>query len=411
MGFVYNILVSIAGVVLTAMAPFNKKIQLFVSGRKGWLSFLDSSISLGDSIIWMHVASLGEYEQGLPILEKLKKHCPHHRLLITFFSPSGYEVKKNNAPADFVTYLPLDTYTNAKRFVQKVNPKLAIFVKYEIWPNYLRELKRKGIPTLLVSALFSQKQIFFKPMGSFMRKSLSAFTHFFVQDENSKHLLSSIGIEEATVSGDTRFDRVSEIVERDYRLGFMDDFKGNCFCFVAGSTWPEDEAVMVDFINSTNEPIKFVIAPHTIKQSHIAKLIGTISKETVRYSEMLGQDLSDKKVLIIDIIGLLTKIYGYADLAYVGGGFATGLHNTLEPAVYGIPVIVGPKYHGFKEARELVGEKGILMADGPSTFNEIMGRFVKNPDFLKKTGDINANYIARHKGATRVIFTHIASIL
>ncbi|TAI47102.1 3-deoxy-D-manno-octulosonic acid transferase [Flagellimonas allohymeniacidonis] len=411
MRFIYGFLVQVSWWALHILALFKKKINLFVSGRKKTFLHLKSGISEQDSIIWMHVASLGEYEQGLPILQRWKDLYPRHKFLLTFFSPSGFEVKKDDTPADIVVYLPMDTLRNAKKFIKLVHPQLAIFVKYEIWPNYLGELQKSNIPTLLISAVFSKRQVFFKPWGGFMRHSLKAFTHFFVQDGKSKELLTSIGFENTTVSGDTRFERVSEILKRDNNLKFMDSFKQNNFCFVAGSTWQEDEEVILDFINHTPYNLKAVIAPHDIKKSHIDRLVGGISKSVTLFSEIEGKDLSAVDVVVVDTIGILTKIYSYADIAYVGGGFATGLHNTLEPAVFGIPVIIGPNYNGFKEAEDLVLEKGIYVVDKSSEFNSIMEGFLKDPHFRTRTGNINDQYISKNQGASDLIIKHIQTLL
>lgn len=359
----------------------------------------------------MHVASLGEYEQGLPLLEKLKSTYPDHKLVLTFFSPSGYEVKKNKTVADIVTYLPMDTIARTKRFLTIVRPELAIFIKYEIWPNYLFELKKQKIPTLLVAALFSKRQVYFKFYGSFMRKSLQSFAHLFVQDHTSKQLLKTIGLDNVTISGDTRFDRVSEILTRDNTLDFMDTFCQGSICVVAGSTWPEDEEILIDFINSSEHAPKYVIAPHNIKTTHIEKLKTLFAPNAVCYSEIGKKDLAAYNVLIVDTIGLLTKIYSYADVAYVGGGFATGLHNTLEPAVFGIPVVIGPQYHGFKEAEDLVDRKGIIAIETEVGFKAIMDALLSDKDFRSGTGKTNADYIRGNTGATMVILKHIEQLL
>ncbi|PRX57639.1 3-deoxy-D-manno-octulosonic acid transferase [Flagellimonas meridianipacifica] len=408
---IYNLLIPIVWFALNVVSLFNEKIRLFVSGRKQTYSILRDNIREQDKVIWIHAASLGEYEQGLPVLERIKKDYPNFKIVLTFFSPSGYEIKKDSTSADVVAYLPMDSRSNAKRFLDLVSPSLAIFIKYEIWPNQLKELKKRKIPVLLVSALFSERQIFFKSYGGFMRKSLKAFDHFFVQNENSKKLLASIDLDNVSVSGDTRFDRVSEILNRDNQLDFMDTFKKERPCFVAGSTWPEDEKILVEYINSSNEAIKFILAPHTMKAAQLDKLVQSISKPVIKYSELGSRDVSTINVLIIDTIGLLTKIYSYADIAYVGGGFATGLHNTLEPAVFGIPVIIGPEYLGFKEAEELVEKKGIFSIDTLDSFTELMSRFLNETIFLSETGQINASYIKGKQGASKQIMEHIHSIL
>ncbi|MER3375221.1 MAG: glycosyltransferase N-terminal domain-containing protein [Allomuricauda sp.] len=409
--FVYTVLMTLSWYGLKVIALFQPKIKLFVSGRKKTFADLEAKLPVDTKSIWMHVASLGEFEQGLPILKRLKTSYPDHKIVLTFFSPSGYEVKKNTPIADAVVYLPMDTLSNASRFLDKINPELAIFIKYEIWPNYLYRLQQRNIPTLLVSARFSKKQIYFKPYGGFMRKSLKSISHFFVQEEGSKALLESINFKNITVSGDTRFDRVSEILKQDNQLDFMDRFRADKLCLVAGSTWPEDEEILINFINTTQDPIKFVIAPHQIKQAHIDKITGAITKKSICFSQLGDEDLSQFDVLIIDTIGLLTKIYSYASVAYVGGGFATGLHNTLEPAVFGIPVIIGPNFKGFKEAEDLVGQKGILPISGQEKFNHLMNGFIADPKSVEKTGQINSNYITNNLGATSLVMAHINQIL
>ncbi len=408
---IYNFAVQLSALFLELIALFHPKIKLFVNGRKGVLSYLQENITKGDQIIWIHTASLGEFEQGLPIIEQLKKDYPAYRILVTFFSPSGYEVKKNTAAADMITYMPMDTPKNAKKFLDIVDPKLVIFVKYEIWPNYLKSLGQRKIPTILISALFKDNQIYFKSFGGFMRKALGNFTHIFVQDSKSIALLSGIGIKNTDISGDTRFDRVIEILHRDNSLKFMEEFKNNTQTLVAGSTWPEDEAILVPYINSGESTLKFVLAPHNIKLEHINKLRASINKKTVLFSEIENKDLTDYEVLIVDTIGLLTKIYSYADISYVGGGFATGLHNTLEPAVHGIPVIIGPNFRGFKEAEDLVIKGGILVVKSKMEFNTLISELLGDLKYLSKTGNINGTYVSENKGASVQIMTHIRTLL
>lgn len=392
------------------LALVNPKLSLFVNGRKETFNLIKDTISKTDKVIWIHAASLGEYEQGLPVMEKLKLLYPNHKFLLTFFSPSGYEVKKNSKVADVICYLPLDTKKNVHKFLEAVHPDLAIFIKYEIWPNYLAALNSVNTPTFLISALFKNNQNFFKWYGSFMRKALTNFSHFFVQNEKSKELLNSIDFKNVTVAGDTRFDRVTEILDRNNSLEFMAHFKQNQFCFVLGSTWPEDEKLIVEYINNTSLPIKFVIAPHTIKNKHIVEIIEAIKKPVARFSELENIAIEDYEVLIIDTIGILTKIYSYADLAYVGGGFVTGLHNTLEPAVFGIPVIIGPNFNGFAEAEELVQLGGVNSIKDSSQFNNLVNTYSENNEYRLKIGQINANYIQEKAGATKRIVDELKSV-
>ena len=375
------------------------------------MPILKNGISEADKVIWMHAASLGEFEQGLPVIEKLKAEYPSHKILVTFFSPSGYEVKKNTAAADVVTYLPMDSRKKVSRFLDVVHPSLAIFVKYEIWPNYLIELQKRAIPSILVSAIFNKNQIYFKGYGGFMRTALASFSHYFVQNDTSKELLSSIGITNITVCGDTRLDRVSEILERDNRLDFMETFKQGSKCFVAGSTWPEDEKILIDYINDASGDLKFVLAPHKIQSDKIESLVLAINKKTALYSERDRIDLERQQVLLIDNIGLLTKIYSYADVAYVGGGFATGLHNTLEPAVFGIPVIIGPNFTGFQEAEKLVSQNGVLPVKDTESFTRLLNRLYTDTEYAKEIGKINANYITENKGASLQIMTYIRTLI
>jgi 3-deoxy-D-manno-octulosonic-acid transferase len=410
--FIYNILVTLVGVVLKIIAFFNAKTKLFVNGRKGVFKTLTQTIKPTDKVIWLHTASLGEFEQGLPIVERLKINFPAHKIVATFFSPSGYEVKKNSNVAHVITYLPLDTKKNAKRFLDTVRPDLAIFVKYEFWPNYLKELQKRNITTLLVSAIFRKQQAFFKGYGGFMKKTLATFNHFFVQDENSKNLLQSIGFNNVTVSGDTRFDRVSKILNQNNTLPFIKDFVDDKLCVVAGSTWPEDEALLTEYINTQlpNE-VKFIFAPHNIKPQQIGKLKTSIHKRVMLFSEKEGKQLSDFDVLIVDTIGLLTKIYSYASIAYVGGGVGTtGLHNTLEPAVFGIPIIIGSNYQNFKEAIDLVALGGILSISNQASLNTALNKLIKQEEFRKKLGEINGSYVKNNTGATQVISEYTQQI-
>ncbi|MCE2614014.1 3-deoxy-D-manno-octulosonic acid transferase [Flavobacteriaceae bacterium D16] len=407
MYFFYNLLVSLVGILLIPASFFNRKLRLFHTGRRTVFASLEKQLLSDHPRIWVHAASLGEYEQGLPVIKTLKSAYPNYQIVVTFFSPSGYEVKKGSKEVDLLTYLPLDTQSNCKRFLDLVQPEIAIFIKYEIWPNYLRELKRRNIPAVLISAIFTKKQIYFKPYGGFMLKALEQFQHFFVQDQKSGRLLEGIGVENYTVSGDTRFDRVTEILKQKEPLPEVANFVQDRPCVIAGSTWPEDEKILVPYINNTEKTIKFILVPHDIKKEHIQSLTKSIQKPVTTYSELQASGKTDFSVLIVDTIGLLTRIYQFGQVAYVGGGFATGLHNTLEPAVYGIPVIIGPKYEGFREAEELVALKGIYSVASAKAFNKTLDTLLDNEELRNSTGNINSNYINQNIGATRKILDYL----
>ena len=408
MNFFYNLLVFVASILLSFIALFNKKIKLFVDGRKETFTKL-SEFNKEDEIIWFHVASLGEFEQARPIIEELKYKYRDYKILVTFFSPSGYEIRKNYNLADVVCYLPLDSKSKAKKFIEQVNPTLAIFIKYEFWPNFLYELKRKEIPTILVSGILRENQIFFKFYGGFIKKSLEAFHHFFVQNNKSKELLESINFKKVTVAGDTRFDRVSKILEQDNSLDFINQFKDNKYTIVAGSTWQEDEELLVNYINNNlSENEKFIIAPHNIKQESILELQKLINKKTVLYSQPRHDlNLKEYQVFIIDTIGILTKIYAAADLAYVGGGLKTGLHNILEPATFGIPVVIGNKYDKFKEAVDLVKIGGCISIKNQQEFTDNLINLKEDKNFRNLTGIINKKYIEDNLGATKLIMNYL----
>ncbi|MFY9241553.1 MAG: glycosyltransferase N-terminal domain-containing protein [Polaribacter sp.] len=416
MEFLYNFIVFVATFFLGIIGLFHKKINLFIDGRKETFSKISSLKN--ENTIWFHAASLGEFEQAIPIIEKIKKDYNHYKILVTFFSPSGYEVRKNYKLADVVCYLPLDSKSNAKKFVEIVNPKMAIFIKYEFWPNFLNELKRKEIPTILVSGILRKNQVFFKWYGGFMRKSLEAFHHFFVQNQTSKDLLNAINFKNITIAGDTRFDRVSKILEQDNSLYFIDEFKNNQYLMVAGSTWIEDEELLVNYINkNASENEKFIIAPHNMNSDAIFELQKSINKKTILYSTVNSSavenslKLSEYQVFIIDTIGILTKIYAVADVAYVGGGLKTGLHNILEPATFGIPVVIGNEYSKFKEAVDLVQLNGCISIANQSEFSSIFIKLKENEDFRKSTGKINKKYIQENLGATKLIMNYLKTQL
>jgi 3-deoxy-D-manno-octulosonic-acid transferase len=406
---IYNIVVIVASFLMKLIALFNTKIKLFVDGRNDVFTKLKSSIKSADTVIWVHCASLGEFEQGRPLIEKLKLNFPSKKILLTFFSPSGYEVRKNYEVADVVCYLPLDTTFNAKKFLDIVHPETAIFVKYEFWPNYLKVLKNRKIKTILISGIFRENQVFFKWYGGWMRKSLQAFSHFFVQDSVSEKLLNSIHFSNVTVSGDTRFDRVFEITKQDNQLNFINHFINSKHTLVAGSTWKEDEVLLVDYINNNaTENEKFIIAPHNIHQQEIQQLKKSISKSTILFSEKEGENLEKFQVFIIDTIGILTKIYSYADVAYVGGGYTkSGVHNVLEPATFGVPIIIGPNYYKFNEAIELVKNEACFMVDNSQKLSVLLSEFLLPKGKRIEAGKRAQNYVLGKTGATNKILNYL----
>ena len=408
MFFIYNLLAVFSELVLKIMALFNPKIKLLVEGQNTVFGILKSKIKAYDKMIWFHAASLGEYEQGLPLMEKIKSTYPNHLIVLTFFSPSGFEVRKNNSIADVTVYLPLDTKSNVRQFLEIVRPEMVFFIKYEFWPNYLAALKKRETPTYLISGVFREDQAFYKWYGRFYRKGLEAFEHFFVQNSTSKELVLKLGKSNVTVSGDTRFDRVSAILERDNTLDYISEFKNNTLTIVVGSSWPKDESHLIDFINSTTIPLKFIIAPHNIQADQIQELKNSISKKTVLFTENSSTSLAEYDVFIVDVVGILTKIYSYADVAYVGGGFGNpGVHNILEPATFGVPIVIGPNFSHFSEAIALVNMGGcISISDNESLF-EAFETLIKNEDIRNEKGHMCSTFVEMNKGAT----THVLNYL
>lgn len=358
--------------------------------------------------IWIHAASLGEFEQGRPVIEKLKEKFPDYKILLTFFSPSGYEIRKNYELADSIFYLPADSKKNAERFIEIVRPVLVIFVKYEFWYHYLNTLQTKGIPTLLVSALFRPGQLFFQWYGGLFKRILAGFDHIFVQNETSFQLLKSHGFDRITLAGDTRVDRVAAIAAQSKSFEIIEKFAGENDILVCGSTWPPDEAILAEFIKK-NDHWKFIIAPHEIKESNIQRLQTLLPENTIRYSKADEKSVLNKKVLIIDNIGMLSSIYRYGKVAYIGGGFGKGIHNTLEPIAFGLPVIFGPKYKKFEEAVTLVEKGGSFAISNPADFYYIMNQLGKE-DFYKKASQEAQNYILQNRGATEKILNYISTM-
>jgi len=413
MHLLYNFSTFLASKLILLSPLFSPKMGLFVKGRKSVVNTLKSTLKKGDKTIWFHCASLGEYEQGVPIIKKTKEEFPDHKIIVSFFSPSGFEVKKNDKLADCTVYLPLDTPKNAKNFIDLLQPSVAIFIKYEFWPNYLFELKKKSIPTILVSGLFRKDQVFFKFYGGFMRRTLNSFSHFFVQDQLSKNLLEQLKISQVSVSGDTRFDRVSDQLSVNNELDFMALFKQDLFCLICGSTWPKDESILINYINNFSNNTKFIIAPHEVNNLRIESLKKKLKVKTVLYSEREKYNISDYQVLIIDTVGLLTKVYSYADVAYIGGGIgmgANGLHNILEAATFGVPIIIGKNYTNFPEAKKLKKLNGLFSVASPQEFIDIFNQLKTDAPFCEKTGLISKNFILNNRGATDIILNYLQKL-
>jgi 3-deoxy-D-manno-octulosonic-acid transferase len=408
----YSIGIYITEFAIRCLAVFNSKLKKGTDGRKTTFSKLSNAITSRDKTIWMHCASLGEYEQGLPVLQELKVAYPSHKIVVSFFSPSGYEVKKNGTLADVVVYLPLDTLANARQFLNAVHPDLVIFVKYEIWPNLLLEIKKRNITALLISATFRKNQSFFKWYGQLTKKALFAFDHIFTQDENSKILIKSIGYHNVTVSGDTRFDRVTNQLNMDNTVAFLKDFTDNKTTIVFGSSWPEDDALFIPFINNyKNSEVKFIIAPHNINKNYTARLLKQIKRNVVYFSELESKDPKEYAVFILDTIGYLSKAYSYSDIAYVGGAAGkTGLHNVLEPAVFGIPVIIGKNYDTFPEAKQLIDLGGITAVKSSTSLHNILEELILNLDKRKMQGQLNSDFVTLNKGAVNPIINYINNL-
>lgn len=407
--FFYNIFLLLFKAGVHTAAIFNGKAKKWVQGRRGIFEKLQKAIAGNERIIWVHCASLGEFEQGRPLIEKLKEQNTH-KILLTFFSPSGYEIRKDYTGADWVFYLPMDGAKTARRFLEIVKPSLVIFVKYEFWYYYLKKIKYRNIPLLLVSALFLEKMSFFKWYGAIQRKILSRFDHLFVQNQSSKQLIDGIGLADiCSVSGDTRFDRVVDIAEKATSIPLVEHFVSNKKVIVAGSTWPEDESVLEKAISTFNDPLlKLIIAPHEINPEHIASLQKKFTGAVLFSQLSSGKQLqTESNVLIIDNIGLLSRLYQYAAISYIGGGFGKGIHNTLEAAVYGHPVIFGPVHHKFKEAIDLIEKEAAVTIHTAEELQTILQTLLNNETERERRGKQAKNYVYTNTGATNKIFNYI----
>jgi len=406
MKILYNIGIVLFAGLARLIAPFNEKVKLWVTGQKNWFDELSKKIEPEAEYIWIHCASLGEFEQGRPIIEALKKGKQHIKIILTFFSPSGYEVRKNYSLADIVCYLPPDTPANSKRFINLVNPSAVIFVKYEFWNNYLTRITVKNIPLYLISGIFRKEQHFFKWYGSFFRKILERFTWIFVQDQNSLELIRSLGIDCVSVAGDTRIDRVIEISKAVQDIPVLEAFRGNEKLFIAGSSWKRDEEIISEYINRNPRRMKWVFAPHEINPSNIERLENLFMVKCSRFSRF-DKDDPDVRVLIIDNIGILSSAYRYAHIAEVGGGFGKGIHNILEPACWGIPVLFGPRHKNFHEAVELINLGGAASFKNHDDFKRIIEQWLDNDKTYKKAASASGRYVKENSGATHKIVEQI----
>jgi len=403
---VYNIFIVCYQLAIRLLAFKNKKAKEWIIGRENWQHALQHAIGDHKSWIWMHCASAGEFEQGKPVIENLKKQFPDVKVVVSFFSPSGFGIAKKYKYADHVTYLPLDTSSNAKDFIHIVQPKLVVFVKYDYWYHHLKTVKENGVPLLLVSAIFREGQPFFKWYGGLHREMLGFFSQIFVQDAASAQLLTKVKIDHYTISGDTRFDRVSTLTQELPQLEIIEAFRNGQKVIVAGSTWPEDENLLQKTIAGIRD-LKVIIAPHEINRAHIAH-IQSVFPEAILFSEATKSNTEDKQVLIIDNVGMLSRLYYYATVTYIGGGFnKSGIHNTLEAAVWGKPVFFGPNFQKFKEAKELIARGGALSVSDSLIFNKQLTQFLADDTHLQRTGEIAREYVMTNIGATEKIIRYI----
>ncbi len=403
---IYTAIIIIYGFLVVIASPFSSKAGKWVRGRRGWRSKIKSFKKEGSKVVWIHCASLGEFEQGRPVIEKIRSEQPGWKVVLTFFSPSGYEVRKDYANTDIVMYLPADIHVNVNYFLNKIEPDLVLIVKYEFWYNYLNELKRRNVPTYLVSGIFRPTQYFFRWYGWFAKAMFSVFTHIFVQDEQSGRLLNGIGYEKYTVTGDTRFDRVSQIAATAAKLPLIESFRGGEKLFIAGSSWEADEDIIIRYINGNPGRMKWLIAPHEINESHLARIEKMLNVNSARYSAF-DQDKTDCRVLLIDNIGMLSSVYRYAAIAAVGGGFGKGIHNILEPACWGIPVLFGPNHDKFREADDLINRGGAISFNNFEAFYAAVEKYLSDHTTLIRAGAECISYITENEGATDKVYKKV----
>ncbi|MCE7066239.1 3-deoxy-D-manno-octulosonic acid transferase [Dyadobacter sp. CY326] len=413
--FIYQSAISTVASLMKVAAIFNSKIRLGVEGRNGLLEAMEDSFPKlvnGRAVAWFHAASLGEFEQGRPVIEAYRTHFPDDFILLTFFSPSGYEVRKNYTGADYICYLPIDTASNARRFVKIVNPRIAFFIKYEFWHNYLKALKKNETYIISFSTIFRPNQAFFKKSGSFFRQMLIAFDHIFVQNKQSLQLLESAGIHQCSIAGDTRFDRVAAIASNTKSFPEIAGFRNGQVCLIAGSVWEADMQVLIPALNSYEGKLKAIIAPHEIHKEQMEQWRKSLTGKTLLYSELASENnISAFDYLIIDNIGMLSALYQYGNMAFIGGAFGSGLHNILEAATFGIPVAFGNKrYHKFQEALDLTEQGGAVAVAGREELIATIGQWLNDPEKRKMAGAVNKNYIAAGIGSTDMILNEVKKL-
>jgi len=411
MAFLYNLSIWLYYISITIASLFNDKARLWVKGRKNIFKQIQSKIIKDEKIAWFHCASLGEFEQGRPVIERFRDDYKDYSILLTFFSPSGFEIRKNYELAEYIFYLPIDTVRNARRFINIVNPSIVLFIKYEFWFNYLKILRKKSIPVIVFSAIFRKNQHFFKWYGEWFRKVLRKISFITVQNNESLELLKKIGLENIIVSGDTRFDRVYQIRENSKTFPLIDKFRQSSLLFIAGSTWRLDEEIICKYINENSEKIKYIIAPHIVNKENIEFLQNKLTVKSIKFSELNNENANVSNILIIDQIGYLSHLYRYANIAYVGGGFGKGIHNTLEAATFGLPVIFGPNYQKFQEAKDLINKGTAFSIQNENEFFGKVETLIHDSQFLSDCNIITKKYVNDNRGATEIIVLKIGELI
>lgn len=411
MRIIYSFFIFIYTIAIKTSSLFNEKATKWVKGRKNWKEYAALINPENDKLAWFHCASLGEFEQGRPVIEEFKQEFPTWKILITFFSPSGYEIRKNYEIADYIMYLPADTLSNAKYFVKTVKPDIAFFVKYEFWFNYINVLNKRETPIIYFSSIFRPSQHYFKYYGYWFRNQLKKINYFFVQNQESVKLLNSINIMNCSISGDTRFDRVMHATNNTKTFQELEKFSENKRILLCGSTWPQDEAVLEKIIPTLPDDVKIIIAPHNVDEDHINALTERFEKDIIKLSDFYTKDYNDYKILLIDGMGFLLHLYRYAYVAYIGGGFGKSIHNILEAATFGKPVIFGPAYHKFKEAHDLLSKKGAFTVKNSEELKEIITKLFNDYTLYNIAAENCSNYVKENCGATEVIMEKTREIL